>query len=193
MGSPVRKSHTSVVLAAVLLTGLAGCQGDDRASASPSPALSTSPAASAPVSPSIPAPAASTSAPASSAPAPSATGKPPAPSDKAFPFAVTRRGGFAGVDDHATIAADGSAVITRQGKPAVRTSLPAGTMAELGRLLTTPELTGKATPTGGAVCNDGFEYELVSPSSTTLVVDCGAPHGTTVDRILDITAGLFDN
>ncbi|MDI6104237.1 hypothetical protein QLQ12_37165 [Actinoplanes sp. NEAU-A12] len=178
----MQKSHTSVVLAVLLLAATAGCQSGGEAS--PSPSLSA-PAASVPASTeagTAPASPAAASSPAASAAA-----------EKAFPLAVSRRGGFAGVDDHVSITADGTAVVTRRGGPAVRTSLPAATMDELRLLLAAPEFAGRTTPPDAPVCNDGFEYELVSPSSTTRVHDCGGGHGTAVDRVLAIVAQLFNS
>ncbi|MEV8510006.1 hypothetical protein AB0368_34985 [Actinoplanes sp. NPDC051475] len=102
---------------------------------------------------------------------------------------MARRGGFAGVDDRATIAADGTAMVSRRGRAPVRTAVPAKTMAELRGLLNSPGFAHQAKPT--AVCNDGFEYEFVTPSSTTVVHDCGASQVAEVDRALAIVATLF--
>lgn len=148
----MRSSHISVVLATLLLGGVAGCADNDQLSAPP-PA----------------------SARATSAPVPSATAT-PAPADKVFPLTVTRRGGFAGVDDRAEITADGSAVVTVRGRPPVQTSLPAGTMTELRRLVTAPGFTDRATPSGTEpVCNDGYEYEVTTPSASISAQGCDAP------------------
>ena len=135
----MRNSVMSIVLATVLLGGVAGCGGGDAAPAA-------------------------------------------APADQAFPLTVTRRGGFVGVDDSARIAADGSAVVTAQGRPPVRTSLSADAVAELGRLMATP-----APSAGVTVCNDGYEYGFTSPSATMTVVDCDTPR----DRKVAIVAPLF--
>ncbi|GAA3344974.1 hypothetical protein GCM10020358_50290 [Amorphoplanes nipponensis] len=176
----MRQPPTFVVLAAALLVcGATGCS-DTAEPSSPPPvsAPGSAPAGSAPA----------TSVPSSPAPVPSGTGTTTAAAAKVFPLIVTRRGGFAGVDDRASITADGSVVVTMQGRPPVRSSLPAATMAELRRLLTAPDLTGPASP---AVCNDGFEYEFVGPSVNAKVQDCGASHGATMDAMLAVAARLF--
>jgi hypothetical protein len=143
----VRKPPICAILAALLLSGIAGCAD------SPS-RTQTSYATSAP------------------------------PAD-AFPLTVTRRGGFAGVDDSARITADGSAVVTHRGRSPVQTSLPAGTMAELGRLLATP---GRATASAApSTCDDGYEYEIVSPSASMAVHGCDIPQ----DRLVAIAELLF--
>jgi hypothetical protein len=169
-----------VLLAAVLLVGVAGCGHNDRPFGLPSAAVppSSAPAVSPPATP----------APTAAAPSRTTTAAPA----KTFPLAVTRRGGFAGVDDRVLITADGTAVVTRQGRPPVRTSLPAATMADLRRLLEAPDLAGRAPATdASAVCNDGYEYEIVSPSATTIVHDCNTSHGATLDRMLAIVADLL--
>ena len=182
----MRKLPLSVVLAAMLLTGVAGCKDDQQASA-PAPA---SPAAAASAAASVPASPASSAA----TPEPSATEAAPAspaPAGKAFPLAVTRTGGFAGVDDRATITADGTAMVTRKGGKPVRTALPEATMAELRRLLAAPDFARPRPADGATVCNDGYEYEFVSPSSRTVVQDCDVRQGATRDRVLAIVSGLF--
>ncbi|MEU4243927.1 hypothetical protein [Actinoplanes sp. NPDC026619] len=149
----MRKSHLSVVLAALLLGGVAGCAGNEQ--------------------PAAPAQSASAAAP-------------------MFPLTITRRGGFAGVDDRAEITADGATVVTRRGKPPVRGSLPADAMADLRQLLTAPAFTGRPTPTDSSpVCADGYEYEVTSPSATTSVHVCGVPEDAAPARMVAIAATLF--
>ncbi|MFC4070151.1 hypothetical protein [Actinoplanes subglobosus] len=142
---------------------LAGCAGTEPASTPSAP----------PVSPASPA--------ASSA----------APAGQAFPLTIHRQGGFAGFDDRAEIAADGTVVVTRRGQSPAKVTLPAATVEELGRLVTSPEFTVESVPSPTAVCNDGFEYEVVSPGSRLVVQDCGTSHGATVDRVLAVATGLF--
>jgi hypothetical protein len=196
--SQVQKSRPTVALAAVLLLGPAGCQAGGTAPVGPSPsapvpsAVATSPSVPASAAPPSAGPATS-SPPGPAAPTRSATAAAtPPPAAGAFPLAVTRSGGFAGVDDHASVTADGTAVVTSRDRPAARTSLPAATVDELRRLVTSPEFAGWTPPPGAPVCNDGFEYEWVTPSSVTRVQDCGGGHGATVDRVLAITADLLD-
>ncbi|GGQ72372.1 hypothetical protein [Couchioplanes azureus] len=185
----VLKSRTSVVLTALLLVGIAGCTQNGTASA---PGASTS-AASAPAASASAVPASASAAPEStSAGATPSSASPAAPGAQAlFPLAIHRRGGFAGVDDRASVAADGSVVVTRRGKGTVRTSLPAGTMAELRRLLTAPDL--RAAPSNAPVCNDGYEYAFTSPSSTAVGYDCNVPQGASLDKLLTIAGQLFDS
>jgi hypothetical protein len=129
------------------------------------------------------APSAAVTSAAPSAAAPSAA--------QAFPLTVNRRGGFAGFDDRAEIAADGSVTVTRRGQSAAKVTLPAATVAELGRLVTSPEFAVEAGPSPAGVCNDGFEYEVVSPASRLVVDDCGTSHGAAVDRVLAVATELF--
>ncbi|MEV4279828.1 hypothetical protein [Actinoplanes xinjiangensis] len=176
------KSCTSIVLATLLLAGLAGCGGDSPDS------TPSSPATSAPASPVV------TSAAAPSATAPSSSTPTAASSSAAaFPLTISRRGGFAGVDDRAEIAADGSATVTTGDRPAARVTVPAATVDELRRLVTTPEFSGKAALPEAPACNDGFEYEVATPSSSVTVHECGQPHGAPIDRLLAIAAQLLKN
>jgi hypothetical protein len=187
--STVRNPHTVVLLTAatLLLVGVAACENNDQPSALPSASAlpSSAPAASASTT-SAPSASLTPSGTATSAPSPES-----APA-KAFPLTVTRSGGFAGVDDRVLIKADGSVVVTRQGQAPVRTTLPATTMADLRRLLTSPEFTGRtSSPDAAAVCNDGYQYEFTSPSGSATVQDCGTPHGATMDRMLAIVAKVL--
>lgn len=183
-GNPLPKSYTSIVLATLLLAGLTGC-GADSPDSTPS-----SPATAGPASPSAPSGPASPSATAPSASA-SASSTATAASSAAFPLTISRRGGFAGVDDRAEIAANGSATVTTRDRAAVKVTVPAATVDELRRLVTTPEFSGKAALPEAPTCNDGFEYEVATPSSTVTVHDCGQPHGAPIDRILAIGAELL--
>jgi hypothetical protein len=115
------------------------------------------------------------------------------PTAEPFPYTVDRRGGFAGVDDHAEVAADGTAVVTTgSGSPATKSTVPVATMDELRRLLTSPDFTGRTASPDVPACNDGFEYEMVTPAAGVTVHDCGTSHGPTIDRLLQISAGLFN-
>ena len=146
----------------VLVGGVAGCGDTDRPSA---------PGASTPVT----------------------TTAAPAPADNAFPLTVTRRGGFAGVDDRIRIAADGSAVVTRRGQTPVPATVPDSTMVELRGLLTDPAFAGRATPPSTpAVCNDGYEYAITSPSVSVSVPGCDSPKDAPVDRTVAIVAALLN-
>ncbi|WIM98553.1 hypothetical protein ACTOB_002156 [Actinoplanes oblitus] len=112
---------------------------------------------------------------------------------KGFPLTVTRRGGFAGVDDSVRIAADGSAVVTHRGRPPVRTAVSAATMAELRQLLAGPASTGRGTSSvSPAVCADGYEYEIVTGSATTAVHGCDTAHAIAQNPVLTLVAGLFE-
>ncbi|GAA4601030.1 hypothetical protein GCM10023107_55220 [Actinoplanes octamycinicus] len=183
----VRALRLPVVLATLLIGGVAGCADNIQGAA---PAASVSPAAPSAAGPaSVPAATGAATATAAASVTATATA---APVGKAFPLTVTRRGGFAGVDDRVVIAADGSAVVTHRGKAPVRTSLSAGTMAELRQLLTAPEFTGRRTPSASpAVCADGFEYEIVSASVATAVHGCDAAHAIAQNPVLTLVAGLF--
>jgi hypothetical protein len=173
------KSCTSIVLATLLVAGLAGCSGN-----SPEPAPVPASPSAAPATPATSA----TSAPVSASP--SATSTAASPSSAVFPLTISRQGGFAGVDDRVEIAANGSATVTAGGRPAVKVSLPAATVDELRRLVTTSAFTAPRpeVPT----CNDGFEYKVATPSSTRTVHDCGQPHGEPIDRIVAIAAKLLN-
>jgi hypothetical protein len=72
----------------------------------------------------------------------------------------------------------------------VKVSLPAATVDELRRLVTTSAFTAPRpeVPT----CNDGFEYQVATPSSSMTVHECGQPHGEPIDRIVAIAAKLLN-
>ncbi|WP_164465960.1 hypothetical protein [Actinoplanes teichomyceticus] len=170
------------MLAALLLAAAAGCAEGEPASGPSSAATTPPPVATSATAPPVP----------SAPPEPGATTEPAATVSNAFPLTVTRRGGFAGLDESASIAADGSATLTREGRAPEPVRVPAATTAELRRLLSTPDLAARAAPSPGApVCADGYEYRFVTPSATTVVPDCGGGHGAALDRLLSISAGLF--
>jgi hypothetical protein len=160
--------------AALLLTTLllSGCTGDDRSStgnaASAAPESTTTPGSA------------------------TTTGSATTPATAPFPFTVNRRGGFAGVDDRAEVSADGIVVVTTRDRSVAPKSVPVATMDELRRLLTSPDFTGGATAATAPTCADGFEYRLVTPAASRTVHDCGDSHGATVDRLVAISAGLFN-
>ncbi|MFF5077591.1 hypothetical protein ACFY36_11105 [Actinoplanes sp. NPDC000266] len=191
----MRKPYTCLLTAALLFGGAAGCADGDRTPAPP-PAQASTPAVSASL----------TSAPLTSAPATSAPASAPAPppakttsrpaTDKAFPLTVSRRGGLAGVDDSVRISADGSAIVTRRGRPPVTTTVPATKMAELRGLLDRlGPAAGRPARSGrpGAVCNDGFEYQITGPSIAARVDGCGTPENTELTRLLTVAAALFNS
>ncbi|BEL06775.1 hypothetical protein Q0Z83_049660 [Actinoplanes sichuanensis] len=105
---------------------------------------------------------------------------------------VSRQGGFAGVDDHAEIAADGSVTLTGGGKPAEKTSLPAASVEKLSRWVTSPEFTAGSGKSDLPVCNDGFEYKIATAAASVTVHDCGRPHGEPIDSILAIVTPLLN-
>jgi hypothetical protein len=128
---------------------------------------------------------------ASAAPIPESAATTP-PAAAPFPFTVNRRGGFAGVDDRAEISADGTVVVTTRERAASAQPVPVATMDELRRLLSSPDFTGRTGVPSAPACNDGFEYELTTPAATMTVHDCGVAQGATVDRLVAISAGLFN-
>jgi hypothetical protein len=158
--------YRAALLLATLL--LSGCTGDDRspagnaASAVPESATTTGSA---------------TTTPATAAP---------------FPYTVNRRGGFAGVDDRAQVSADGTVAVTTRDRSVAPTTMPVATMDELRGLLTSPGFTAPATVASAPTCADGFEYEMVTPAAAMTVHDCGDSHGPTIDRLIEISAGLFN-
>ncbi|GIE82452.1 hypothetical protein Aph02nite_84020 [Actinoplanes philippinensis] len=115
-----------------------------------------------------------------------------APTAAAFPLVVTRRGGFAGVEDRAEIAANGSVTVTSQSRPAAKTSLPAASVAELSRLVTSKDFTGQAGRPELPACNDGYEYQVATPVSSVTVHDCGQPHAAPINRLLAIVVPLLN-
>jgi hypothetical protein len=164
----MRRAHQFIVLATSLM--IAGCGGQAPGSPAPVPPATTP--AGTPES--------------ATAPPPQGT------AEAAFPLTITRRGGFAGVDDRAAITADGTAVVTRDGQAPVRTKLPAATVTELRRLLAAPEFSGGAVPSASTTCNDGFEFTFVSPSATTVLLDCGDQQRTAPARMLALAGPLFN-
>ncbi|MEU8665252.1 hypothetical protein, partial [Actinoplanes philippinensis] len=179
------KSYHSTVLAVLMLAGLAGCTGETPESTPSAPVTSSATPPPVSAAPSPAAPSASPPAP------PTATSSAAPPAAAAFPLAISRRGGFAGVEDRAEIAANGTVTVTSRGRPAARTTLPAATVAELSRLVTSTEFTGQAGRPEAPTCNDGYEYEVAGPAWTVTVHDCGQPHGAPIDRVLAIVVPLL--
>jgi hypothetical protein len=106
----------------------------------------------------------------------------------------SRTGGFAGVDDHLSIAANGTVTVKRRSGAAKSTKLGAAKLAELNRLLADPALTGPTQPPAsrGAVCSDGFVYRFQTPSWTQVINDCGSgSNRPAVQRVLKFVTPLI--
>jgi hypothetical protein len=110
-----------------------------------------------------------------------------------LPLDFTRTGGFAGVDDHLSIAANGTVTVKRRSGAAKSTKLSTAKLAELKRLLADPALTGPTQPPAsrGAVCSDGFVYRFQTPSWTQVIDGCGGPTRPPVQRVLKFVAPLL--
>jgi hypothetical protein len=160
----VSRTFQSAFLLALLAVVAAGCaSGPSSAGASPN-------AGAAP------------SSPATINPAPAA----------ALPLTFSRTGGFAGVDDQLTIAADGTVTVKRGSAAAPSTSLGAAKLAELNRLLADPALTGPTSPPAGrVVCSDGFVYRFRTPGWTLVTDDCAGHNQPAVQRVLQFLTPLI--
>ncbi|MFI5496760.1 hypothetical protein [Actinoplanes sp. NPDC051859] len=183
----MRKSRTSVLVAAALLLGSVGACGNQP----------TTPAAQPPTTPTsaaAPSPTTTSAAPATTdptrPPTESTTAPEPPPAAGVFPLTVSRRGGFAGVNDRVAIKADGTTLVTRDGQQTTRTTLPAATMSELRRLLTAPDFPRREK--SSAVCSDGFEYEISTASTTAVMEDCGPAQETSIDKVVAIVQRLLN-
>lgn len=171
---------------AVLAVIAAGCSSPADTPASPGPSAAASSSA---------APVTSSPAPASPIPTTPDEGEPTAKPGSAamLPLDFTRTGGFAGVDDHLTIAADGAVTIKRRSATAKADPLSAAKLAELQRLLADPALTSASQPPANrdAVCADGFIYRFRTPSWTLLLDNCGGTNRPAVERLLKFIAPLL--
>jgi hypothetical protein len=166
-------------LALLLTVGLmTGCTATDGAS----PEASPTPPASAPDS--TPA---GTSASASPGP-PAATAFP----SGALTLTLVRTGGFVGVDQTITIAADGS--WTYVDKRAGTTStgrLSPDQVARLTKLLQDPALVQDLRQPTGVVCSDAFLYAVTIGSLSATVEDCGQVRPT-VEAVLTFVTDSTD-
>ena len=110
-----------------------------------------------------------------------------------LPLDFTRTGGFAGVNDHLSIAADGTVTIKRRSGAAKSTPLSTAKLAQLKRLLADPALTGPTQPPAsrGTVCSDGFVYRFQTPSWTQVIDNCGKPNRPAVERVLQFVGQLL--
>jgi len=148
-------------LALLLVAGLlTGCTATDAAS----PEASATPSAPAAGSASV-----SASAPAS----PGSTAATTLPSG-ALTLTLVRTGGFVGVDQTITIAADGS--WTYVDKRAGTTStgrLRPDQVAQLVKLLQDPALAQDLRRPSDVVCSDAFQYSVTIGSLSASVEDCG--------------------
>ena len=168
----------ALLLAAGLLTG---CTATDSVSPSDSgsPGASGSPEATT-------TPTAAVSAAASSSAAVSTL-----PSG-ALTLTLVRTGGFVGVNQTITIAADGS--WTYVDKRAGTTStgrLSPDQVAQLVKLLQDPALAQDLRQPSGVVCSDAFEYAVTMGSLSAMVEDCGQVRPS-VDAVLSFVTDSTD-
>jgi hypothetical protein len=98
-----------------------------------------------------------------------------------------------GVSVELTVAADGTALVTRDGARPAQTTLSAGDLAELRRLLADPALIREGTASRGpGVCSDGFQYRLRTPRVSVMTDDCGGRHRPAFAKILDLVRPLLN-
>jgi hypothetical protein len=189
----VRTSFPRFLVCLLLGGGVAACGSPDPArtsapadSAASTPVVSSaSPDASRPGTSATSATEATTKAPPSSSPAPRA--------GQAFPFTLTRTGGFIGAADRVTVAADGTATMTRRGSSPVQVKLSSTDLARLRSLLLDPALTREARQvrTTG-VCNDGFRYSVRTPTLSMTWDTCDKKARPTADQILTLIVPLVN-
>jgi hypothetical protein len=157
-----------LLLLGVLAAGaiaLAGCDGGSSALPQPSRPGGTASAT----------PPASTTGPTSSpTPGPAATRTPSPAGGARGAVLVHRTGGFAGVDESLSVAADGSWSYgnARRGTQQSGRLTPAQ-RDSLQRLLAAPQLGGEANQTPSANCADGFLYTISTGSVRVAFADCG--------------------
>jgi hypothetical protein len=121
-------------------------------------------------------------------PAASATGSTPAgtsgpavgsPAATAFPsgaltLTLVRTGGFVGVNQTITIAADGSwSYVDKRSGTASTGRLSPDQVAQLTKLLQDPALVQDLRQPTGVVCSDAFQYAVTIGSLSATVEDCG--------------------
>jgi hypothetical protein len=125
---------------------------------------------------------------ATTTPAASATGSTPAgtsgpavgsPAATAFPsgaltLTLVRTGGFVGVNQTITIAADGSwSYADKRSGTASTGRLSPDQVAQLTKLLQDPALVQDLRQPTGVVCSDAFQYAVTIGSLSATVEDCG--------------------
>ena len=91
----------------------------------------------------------------------------------ALPIEFSRTGGLVGVDEQATVSAEGLVTITRGGASDTPQPLDGATFAQLKQLLADVPASGPSpTPSSAGVCADGYQYRLRTPSWSAATDDC---------------------
>lgn len=126
---------------------------------------------------------------------PPPAGRPAPPSSRAadvLPLELRRTGGFIGADDRVSISTDGVVTVSRKGATGTPFPLDAARLAELRRLLAEPAVTGPVSrPTARAVCNDGYVYQIRTPSWSVATDDCSRQRRPALDPVLQFLVPLL--
>ena len=170
------RTTLALLLAAGLLTGCTATDGVSP-SGSGSPEATTTPTA-----------AGSASAPAPSSASGGATTLP----SGALTLTLVRTGGFVGVNQTITIAADGSwTYVDKRAGTTSTGKLSPDQVAQLVKLLQDPALAQDLRQPSGVVCSDAFEYAVTMGSLSAMVEDCGQVRPS-VDAVLNFVTDSTD-
>ena len=87
---------------------------------------------------------------------------------------LTRTGGFAGVNQSITIAADGTwTYADKRGSTSSTGQFTQAQLAQLAQLALDPRIAQEALQTSGTVCNDAFHYTVAIGGQNATFEDCG--------------------
>jgi hypothetical protein len=172
MGDMLRTT-LALLLAAGLLTGCTATDGVSP-SDSGSPEATTTPTAAG---------SASAPAPSSGSGGAASGGATTLPSG-ALTLTLVRTGGFVGVNQTITIAADGSwTYVDKRAGTTSTGKLSPDQVGQLVKLLQDPALAQDLRQPSGVVCSDAFEYAVTLGSLSAMVEDCGQVRPS-VDAVL---------
>jgi hypothetical protein len=102
----------------------------------------------------------------------------------ALTLTLVRTGGFVGVNQTITIAADGSwTYVDKRAGTTSTGKLSPDQVAQLVKLLQDPALAQDLRQPSGVVCSDAFEYAVTLGSLSAMVEDCGQVRPS-VDAVL---------
>ena len=110
----------------------------------------------------------------------------------AFPLEISRTGGLVGINEQASISADGTVTVTRDGVAGTPRPLDENTFAELKQLLAEVPAAGPSpAPSNTGVCADGYQYRLRTPSWSTTTDDCSLTGRSALAPVVQLLTSLL--
>ncbi|MGE5828725.1 MAG: hypothetical protein ACM30G_10240 [Micromonosporaceae bacterium] len=120
-----------------------------------------------------------------------ATSGPTTPNKAMDKVTITRSGGFAGVNQVLTVMPDGSWAYTdKRSGASQRGQLTADQMAQLGHLVSDPNMLAQRPPASSGSCADTFLYTVAVGEASVKFDDCNDKDQPAVKAVIDFLATL---